>query len=1057
MHVGSLLRLAATINGTLTNFVVDTGASLSILPFSQPLAHLIRPTAVTLSGPAGDKIRTYGEVDINLGIRRAGRVFKWTFLVANVVNPLLGIDFLIGNKLLVDCASRQLIDCVTNREISLCPSDVKPTIYLVNNISNVDPRAISLLNKYPILTSPLRPNSVSKSPCKITHFIRTGNNNPVSFRSRPLTGEKLKIAKEEFQFLLDAGVIRRSESPWASPLHLVPKREFGKWRTCVDFRLLNTICEDDKYPIPNLNSLLMSLHGKRIFSKLDLQRAYLQIDVNPSDIPKTAVITPFGLFEFLKMPYGMKNAGATFQRQMDSIFANVPNVCVYLDDILISSATAEQHTKDLNTVLSLLSDNNLRLAIGKCEFYKTSLNYLGYEVSPDGIRPPSDRVKVISDYPLPENSFQLRRFMGMLNFFRRNIPNFANIAFNVTELLRLNPKSKELTWPDNAKASFEDLKQALATCPTLSYPSIKATEYHLVTDSSNYAVGAALYQMINTVPTPVGFFSKKLSVPQRTYSTYDRELLGAYLATLHFKPIIDGHSVVLFTDHKPIVSAFYSSNTARSDRQQRQLSFLSEYITHMQYIKGNNNVVADCLSRPICNVVPDAFDLPAIAILQSNDHELSTFKEQLKQFYLSDGTVLWCDTSKSTPRPFVPLEARLPVISSLHNLSHPGFKGTSNLVKDRFYWREIDRDIKKFVSECIHCQQAKVQRHTKSPVETISAPADRFQTVHIDVVGPLPPAAIPSQNQSLPFRYLLTCIDRATRWAEAIPITDHTASSIAISFISGWVSRFGVPLKVITDRGAEFMSDLFSELSSLLGFHHIRTCSYHPNPNGIVERLHRTLKAAIMARKDNWYQSIPIVLLGMRMAPSCTGYSPFTAVTGALMLCPHPIVSKDPISVTNHDTIKTMMDEMQKIDFSNKAAGVINSFPNSYIPKDLNSCSKVWLRVDRVRKSLEAPYTGPYEVVSRHNKFFVLRLPQGESSVSIDRLKVAKLPDPVPVKKTNIVDPVPTNDTVLLPNDVPNELPNIDQNEPPVIVPPSVRSRSGRTIRFNPKPDYNYY
>ena len=152
MHAGSLLRLVATVNSTLTTFVIDTGASLSILPFSESIAHLIRPTAVTLSGPSGDKIRTYGEVDINLGIRRAGRVFKWTFLVANVVNPLLGIDFLIGNKLLVDCARRQLIDCVTSREISLNPSDVKPIVYLVNNISHIDQRAVSLLNKYPILT-----------------------------------------------------------------------------------------------------------------------------------------------------------------------------------------------------------------------------------------------------------------------------------------------------------------------------------------------------------------------------------------------------------------------------------------------------------------------------------------------------------------------------------------------------------------------------------------------------------------------------------------------------------------------------------------------------------------------------------------------------------------------------------------------------------------------------------------------------------------------------------------------------------------------------------------
>ena len=168
-------------------------------------------------------------------------------------------------------------------------------------------------------------------------------------------------------------------------------------------------------------------------------------------------------------------------------------------------------------------------------------------------------------------------------------------------------------------------------------------------------------------------FKKKLSITQRAYSTYDRELLRAYLATLHFKSIIDGHKVVLFTDHKPIVSAFYSKNTVRSDRQQRQLSFLSEYMSILHYIKGDNNVVADCLSRPINTVTVDAFDLPAIANLQLADEEFSNVLRNLKEFPLNNGTSIWCDISTSNPRSYVPLSARIAIISSLHNSSHPSW------------------------------------------------------------------------------------------------------------------------------------------------------------------------------------------------------------------------------------------------------------------------------------------------------------------------------------------------------------------------------------------------
>jgi hypothetical protein len=412
------------------------------------------------------------------------------------------------------------------------------------------------------------------------------------------------------------------------------------------------------------------------------------------------------------------------------------------------------------------------------------------------------------------------------------------------------------------------------------------------------------------------------------------ELLAAYLAVLRFKDFLEGRTVILFTDHKPLVNALQSRLVAKHDRQQRHLSFILEYISSAQYIKGKDNVIADALSRditPSCPsssafedpirdvathfhtsdssstsshftptvnmIITDALDLFGIARAQLIEHEIDSYKNKLKSFPLSPQTSILCDTSTMHPRPFVPSSLRKRIFTDLHSLSHPGPKASVRLIKSRYFWPGIDRDVREWSRQCHACQVSKVSRHTKTPILPLDIPSARFETVQIDLVGPLPHAHHPSTHVSTSFQYLLTCIDRNTRWLEAIPIPDTSAKAVAYSFLSNWISRFGVPLYILTDRGAQFESQLFSELSSLIGFHRLRTSSYRPSTNGNLERCHRILKASLKARGGDWFLSLPLVLLALRALPDEDGFSPFLRVTGKTPLFPHGLLPTTPSSV----------------------------------------------------------------------------------------------------------------------------------------------------------------
>ena len=297
---------------------------------------------------------------------------------------------------------------------------------------------------------------------------------------------------------------------------------------------------------------------------------------------------------------------------------------------------------------------------------------------------------------------------------------------------------------------------------------------------------------------------------------------------------MEGRQFHVLTDHKPLTFALSSQSRNHSPRQVRHLDYIAQFTSDIRYIKGTQNTAADALSRVEVDALhTSVIDFKAMAEAQSTDpaQDRETQSLTLSRIPIPtcDATLL-CDMSTGTPHPLVPPQFHRQVFDALHSLSHPGIRATQGLVTSRYVWPGINKDVRDWTRTCLQCQRAKVHQHTSIPIDQFPPPDARFTHVHIDLVGPLPPCQ--------GFTYLLTCVDRFTRWPEVIPLTDITATFVAQAFLAGWIARFGVPTSITTDRGNQIESDLWQQLMHLLGSTRIRTTAYHPAANGLVERFH---------------------------------------------------------------------------------------------------------------------------------------------------------------------------------------------------------------------------
>ncbi len=434
----------------------------------------------------------------------------------------------------------------------------------------------------------------------VEHEIDTGNNTPIAQKPYKVDSEKREIMKKEIKKLREMGWIRKAHGPWASPVVMVKKKD-GEIRFCVDYRKINAITTTDAHPLPRIEELLEQFSESKWFSSIDLASGYHQIKMKESDIEKTAFTCCFGLYEYVVMPFGLKNAPPTFQRMMNELFMDYLYdwMVVYIDDILIYSKTFEEHMEHLKIVFDILRKANLMMKLKKCKFLEQNIEFLGHIVGKDGIKVDPAKIEKVKDLKIPTTVREVRSILGLCSYYRKFVKDFSKIAKPLNELLKKNKDNKEknpkIEWNEERQEAFEILKQKLIEAPILQSPNFNK-EFILITDASGIGLGAVLSQLNNEgKEVVIAYASRTLNETEKRYSNSDRECLAIVWAIRYWHKYLIRAKFRIITDH----AALKTLQTAKVPigRRGKWMMELQQYDYKIEHKSGKENKNADALSR----------------------------------------------------------------------------------------------------------------------------------------------------------------------------------------------------------------------------------------------------------------------------------------------------------------------------------------------------------------------------------------------------------------------------------------------------------------------------
>lgn len=848
------------INGHKSSCFVDTGSAKTLIKTSTVKRYRLVVNDLKnniLRGFTGDTIICDKEVRISIRITEAIGIVDAIIVDDNYLSHeiLIGRDFIEQPHIIMikkdsgvtfrnlpnwNETSVNVIDNFDNNVLNL--SDIS-----FGKIKDHDKqKCLDLLNDFlDCISSSLKCLGKTNT---LSMEIKTITDNPIVYHPYRLPEVEKRILRDIMADLLENNIIRESNSPYASPVILI-KKKTGDYRACVDYRRLNAITIKKRSVLPIIEEQIDRLGGYNFFITLDLAHGFYQIPMSENSIEKTAFVTCDGHYEFLRMPFGLTNGPAVFQQLINTVLGNLKNTIAfpYIDDIIIPAETIEEGFDRLKQVLTKLRQHKLTLKISKCEFFKTEISYLGREISSAGVKPGKHKLNAVLNIPRPTNVRQIRQFLGLSGYFRRFIKDYATL---VEPLTRLTRKDVKWVWGPNQEQAIAAIKIILTKEPILTIfnPKLK-TELH--TDASSIGVGAILFQFDDKGNrSVVSYFSKQTTNDQRQYHAYELETMAVVLALRHFRVYLLGLNFKVVTDCNALKTTLSKKDLL--PRIGRWWLEIQEFTFEIEYRPGTQMLHVDALSRnPINEQETFTIDITEsewIIGAQLQDEQLRiirkilearTVNNETKQYFkeyelknekvyrkLKNGTKSWV----------VPKAARMQICRLCHDdAGHLSIEKTLQRIQQNYWFASMRSFVTKYVNACLNCAYYKHSGQSKkqcklNPIEKHPIP---FHTLHIDHMGPF-------ETSTKKHKFLFVIVDAFTKFCMIEPVKNQRTKYVT-NILTNLVYLFGVPSRIISDRGSAFTSNAFKDFCECYGIKHVLNAVATPRANGQCERYNKTI------------------------------------------------------------------------------------------------------------------------------------------------------------------------------------------------------------------------
>lgn len=740
----------------------------------------------------------------------------------------------------------------------------RPALVSLDLVKRVDP----VNQKDPIFGN-LDKNPIKTQPVKI---VLKENAEPYSVPvARRVPLPLLGKVKAELDRLQACGVIEKIEeaTDWCAPIVPVLKKN-GNVRLTTDFKHLNKSVKRERYILPSIEDITHRLAGSTIFTKLDATSAFFQLPLDPGSAKLTTFITPCGRYFYKRLPQGITSAPEIFQKTLENLLEEHRDTTIcFFDDILVHSKNDSEHEQHVQETMNTLRDANVKLEQEKCEFGKKEVNFLGFKVSKDGLRPDPEKVKAIVEMPAPKDVPELRRFLGMTNFLGRHLENLSSILHPLNSLLE---KDAVWQWGPQQREAFQQVKTLLTTAPTLAFydPSLPTT---VSADASSYGLGAVLLQLHDGVQRPVAYCSRSLTRAEQNYAQIEKELLASVWACEKFSRYLIGLDFTLLTDHKPLIPLINTKDLSEIPiRCQRLMIRLNRFAPTALHVPGKEMYVPDTLSRcpipaaeaevQISETAVDDYVRQITSSWPVSDKFLQKVKEESEKDmsikvamdFTIKGWPSYCEDVPLAARDFYAFRSDLSVVEGLltygdrivipHSLRkkvldiiHQGHQGITKCrerARTTVWWPRMGKEIQSLVSSCAICLQ-KQPSHSREPMKPSTPPDRPFQRVATDIL-------------EFQRTHYLVLVDSYSRYLEISQLSNLTSAHV-ISKMKTVFARHGVPETVISDNGTQFTSAEFRDFADKWNFDHQTSSPHYPVSNGQAESAVKIAKS-ILSQED---------------------------------------------------------------------------------------------------------------------------------------------------------------------------------------------------------------